>query len=93
MNKLLLSFLAFVCLGVVTPARAADSTTSSSTPAERNAALFASGASVRVNDVYIYNGGRYHHRRIVGYHRERVVFYRDGVRFVEYRRVPVYTYW
>lgn len=93
MKKTLLTLLAVLSIGTVATVRAADSGSRPSTPAERNAALFASGAAVRVNDVYYYNGYRYYHRRVVGYNTHRVVTYVDGVRYVRYVQRPVYRYW
>lgn len=93
MKNILLSLLAVACGGIVSSAQAADP--SAVTPAERNAALFASGATVQVSPVYYYYGGRrYYNRGITGYRTQKIV-YRDayGYKHVSYRRVPVYRYW
>ncbi len=91
MKKLVLSLLAVLCGGVAASPAAEPAAQS---PAGRNAALFASAATVPVNQIYFYSGRHYHHRRFVGYRTERVV-YRDGygIRRVGYRRVAVYRYW
>lgn len=91
MKKLLLSCLALLAIGAVTTVCAEDSLRS--TPAVRNAALFASGAAIRVSPVYYYNGYRYYHRRLVGYKTVRITTYVNGVAYVKYRQRPVYTYW
>jgi len=91
MKKTLLTILAILSVGTVASVQANDS--ASLTPAERNAALFASGAAVRISQVYYYNGYRYYHRRLVGYKTVRVTTYVDGVRYVRYKQRPVYTYW
>ncbi len=91
MKKLLLTILAVLSVGAVASVRANDST--SLTPAERNAALFASGAAIRISPVYYVDGYRYYHRRIIGYKTIRVTTYSGGVRYVSYRQRPVYTYW
>ena len=91
MKKLVLSLLAVLCGGVAATQAAEPATQS---PAARNAALFASGETVQVNQIYFYSGRRYHHRHFVGYRTQRVV-YRDGYgnRRVGFRRVAVYRYW
>ena len=91
MKKLFLSLLAVLCGGVAA-SQAAEPATQS--PAGRNAALFASAATVQVSQIYFYSGQRYNHRHFVGYRTQRVV-YRDGYgnRRVGYRRVAVYRYW
>jgi hypothetical protein len=91
MKKILLSILAVLSVGAVASVRANDS--ASLTPAERNAALFASGAAIRICPVYYHDGYRYYHRRLVGYRTVRVTTYVDGVRYVRYKQRPVYTYW
>ena len=91
MKKPILSFLAVICGGIVSSAGAAESTTAS--PAERNAALFASGATVQVSPVYYYGGVRYYNRGATGYRTQKVVYYRNGVRYVRYNRIVVYRYW
>ena len=94
MKKLTLSLLAILSVGLVGTVRADESFSPLLTPAERNVALFGSGAPVQVNQIYIYSGRRYRHRAFVGYRTQRVV-YRDGYgyRRVSYRRVAVYRYW
>ena len=92
MKKFLLLILAVVSVGAVGAVQANDSA-SLSTPAERNAALFASGTAIRISQVYYENGYRYHHRRIVGYKTVRVTTYVNGVPYVRYKQRPVYTYW
>lgn len=94
MNKLILSLVAILSFGLVGTAWADESSSLSLTPAQRNAALFASGAPVQVNQIYISSGRRYRHRAFVGY-RTRPVVYRDGYgrRYVRYQRVAVYRYW
>ena len=91
MKKILLTILAVLSVGAVASVRADESLASS--PAERNAALFASGAAVRISQVYYYNGYRYYHRRVVGYKTVKVTTISGGVRYVRYKQVPVYTYW
>ncbi len=91
MKKILLTILAVLSVGAVASVRADDSRASS--PAKRNAALFDSGAAVRISQVYYYEGYRYHHRRVVGYKTVRVTTYVNGVPYVHYKQRPVYTYW
>ncbi len=92
MKRLTFALVATVLAAAPIVASANDSTPSS--PATRTAALLASGADVRVNQVnvevrtddpnYHHPYYNHHHRR---YHTVKVVRYRDGVRYVTYRRV------
>ena len=91
MKKILLSILAVLSVGAVASVRADEST--AATPAERNAALFASGAAIRISQVYYHNGYRYYHRRLIGYKTVKITTYSGGVRYVQYKQRPVYTYW
>ena len=93
MKKIILSILAIACVGIAGSVSAAASQSGTLTPAERNANLFASGAAIHVNGVYYYNGGRYYHRRFVGYRTVRVVYWVNGVRYIQYKQRPYYTYW
>jgi hypothetical protein len=89
MKKIVLSLLAVVCGGVAASQAAEPAT---STAAERNAALFASGATVQVSQYY-YSGRRYYHRQFTGYRTQKVVYWRNGVKYVRYDKVAVYRYW
>jgi hypothetical protein len=89
MKKILLTILAVFSVGTVASVRADDS----STPAARNAALFASGAAIRVSPVYIVGGVRYYNRGVRYYRTVKVTTYVDGVRYVRYERRPHYYYW
>lgn len=94
MNKSILSLLAIVSVALVGSVQANEPTSVSLTPADRNAALFASSAPVRVSGLYYYNGRRYYHRSFVGYRTERVVYVDAyGRPYHRHRRVAVYRYW
>jgi Ni/Co efflux regulator RcnB len=89
MKRLTLAIVATVLAAAPCVAFAKDSTPSS--PAERTAALLASGQDIRVAqvDVRVETGNPgyqpyHHHRR---YHTVKVVKYRHGEKYVTYRRV------
>jgi Ni/Co efflux regulator RcnB len=74
-----------------TPLVASAKDSAPNSPAERTAALLASGRDIRVNQVAVQvetgnpeNHPYNHHRH---YRTVKVVKYRDGVRYVTYRRV------
>jgi hypothetical protein len=93
MKKIILSILAIACVGLVESVRADDSRPRTLTPAERNSALFGSGAAIRISPVYVDGGVTYYHRRVRHYRTVRVVYWAHGVRYVRYERRPVYHYW
>ncbi len=90
MKRLTFALVATVLAAAPFVASAKDSAPAS--PAERTAALLASGQPIRVNQVNVevqtgnpeYRPYYHHHRR---YRTVRVVTYRHGVRYVSYRRV------
>ena len=90
MKTLTLALIASVLASAPLIASAKDSIPTS--PAERTAALLASGRDIRVNQVNVevrtgnpqYHPYYHHHRR---YRTVKVVTYRHGVRYVSYRRV------
>ena len=90
MKKHLLTILAVLSVGAVASVRADDS--GKSTPAARNAALFASDA-IRISPIYVVNGVTYYHRRVIGYRTDKITTYVNGVEYVRYKRRQVYTYW
>jgi len=89
MKKILLTILAVCSVGAVASVQADGS----NSPAARNTALFASGASIRISPVYIVGGVRYYNRGVRHYRKVRVTTYVDGVSYVRYERRPVYYYW
>ena len=90
MKQIVLSLLAVACGGVAA-SQAAEPVTCG--PAAQTTALFASGATVQVSQLYYYGGRRYHHRQFVGYRTQKVVYYKHGVKYVRYNKVPVYRHW
>jgi hypothetical protein len=90
MKRLILALVATVL--AASPFVASVNNSIPNSPAERTAALLASGSDIRVNQVGVeiragdpgYRPYYHHHRR---YRTVRVVRYRDGVRYVTYRRV------
>ncbi len=87
MKKLLLITLAVLSGGLIDSAQGAGA---AATPAAQTQALLASATDVQVNQLYSARCHRHRRYVIVGHRTRRVVFYRHGIRYVEYRRVPVY---